>query len=183
MEISATGLTQKHPQKTGHGKPLGFTLIELIIVLAIIAILTYVVTLNFRNFKSQPYIARDISQQILLQLRSLEQRAILTPTLFSLQLSKHAYRFMGYTPNGWQPLVIPGLQAVNIPDPLELRLKQGQNTVPLSYTLESAGNILIDSNGETTPFELSVIDNNGTRNYTLTATATGELSVKEQAHL
>lgn len=91
----------------------GFTLIEVLVVLIIIAVMTSVAVLAFGHFgqtRREKMMLEVFSQTI----QTAKQQAIITPMVLGLVINKNGYRYYHYeSDQSWQPITTLGFNHPN----------------------------------------------------------------------
>lgn len=132
----------------------GFTLLELLAVIFIIGIIVSFASLSVRQSTSRT--VEDEAERIYNLLRLASEEAVLQGRELALEFSPHAYGFVIFNGNEWQPLE----------QDKQLRKREMEEVIELSLTLEGAEmdlkdkenppRIMLLSSGEITPFELQL---------------------------
>ena len=114
----------------------GFTLLELMIVIVIVAILFSFATLTIRSSSPEDLIkeeARRLDRLIQLVL----EEAVLKNTEYGLEFKSNSYRFLNYNEGNWQ--AIGGdklLRERELPDEMEIELAIEQTDIIIGDTTE-----------------------------------------------
>jgi len=161
MRISATG---KAEQAAGAARPdAGFTLLELLIVMAIVATLATMMVLQFRppGAAGPEGTLRDLAHLIGIA----GDEAIFNRRDFALDFSPEGVSLLVYNARdeAWGPVTAPATLAAEIPFG---RMKpelviEGRNAM-ISESREPSPDAFVLSSGETTPLTLSLSDGRAT---------------------
>lgn len=86
---------------TGNPKENGFTLLELMVVVALIGLLSATIIVNFSPDVKEKPLPETIAR-MKFQLRTISERAIVEQRWFGFSFSDHAYQLMSFTKQGWE---------------------------------------------------------------------------------
>lgn len=126
----------------------GFTLLELMVVLAIMAIITAIALLSFGDF-GQKRAVRLAAAQLQQALAIARSKAIITARTYTVQFKKSGYQFLRLSrQNKWTPLQDDALSA---PDAFSDKMQY-----TLTFKNKKEKMILIDGNGLITPFDFRI---------------------------
>jgi len=169
-------------------RSLGFTLIEVMVVIAIIAIMVGAVVLNI-DFQNVSTVVRDTSQRTRLVMNLASDQAIYSRQQFGIRFHPHSYEFYMLTADEksgegvWEMIEDDRLKFKEIP--IELDFQVDISGVPIvleSLEDEVAGateespikpHVMFLSNGEMMPdFRIVIADKSGENRH---AIATGEV--------
>lgn len=134
----------------GSSKENGFTLLELMVVVALIGLLSATVIVNFSPEKKEKPIPETMAR-IKFQLRSISERAIEEQRWFGFSFSDHAYQLMTFTKHGWQKA--SGSKQQMIPQEVDIML-ESEGSVVRFNSPESEPQIQLSPDGLITPFRL-----------------------------
>lgn len=146
----------------GANRPRGFTLVELLIVLAILAAAATTVVLTLPDARGQ---LRRQAERFAARLQHAEQEAVLTNRRIGVRVDAQGYGFRVQRAGRWQPLEVPGLESgtweeevmpvladdqalsarfdpAGLAEPMELVLALGRERV--AVTLEASGNVRVE---------------------------------------
>lgn len=158
----------------------GYTLIEVLLVIVIIAIISTVAVLVFSNFghgRQVTMVAHRLSQTI----RVAQQEAILRPMVLGMRFTAQGYQFYKFEINKkskesiWQTLTNDKLSCSDafshgvVIKRFELNHKTKTNK---SY-------VVFSSSGDVSPFSLVVTDKRRDRTYKIAVRNNGMVSLKE----
>jgi general secretion pathway protein H len=137
------------------GQPRGFTFIELLVVVTLVAILTGTVVLGFTGADTQQEM-KGFAQRFGYRIELARQQALQRNREWGVYVDEQSYRFAEYDPDleEWleqtgRPFAHPELPAY-----LRLRLEtEGVGELPFADG-EAVPRLLVFSSGEITPFTL-----------------------------
>lgn len=184
MQPSVTGMQTLSKKKQHHG----FTLIEVLVVLIIIAVITGIAATSFGHFGENRR-EKIIVQQFARTIEVAQQQALLTPSILGLSITDRGYQFFQYEillnskRAEWMPLRDDMLSnktafektfAVRVTQIAHYSLseKSGQNR----QTQENDPRIVFSPSGYVTPFALTLKGKQET--FVLRVNNNGLVSVK-----
>lgn len=153
----------------------GFTLIEILVVVIIIALATTFVFLNLGNRSDHHRIAA-FAEHLSELIPIAQQTAILQPAVLALQITPKQYRWLQYVQNieshgQWQPIITDTLLATHdIPNDILVKLQV------LNSTTDSE-QLVITASGEFTPFIIDIYNRDRSVHYRITGKANGEINL------
>lgn len=157
---------------------LGFTLIEVLIVLLIISIVTGMAVLSIRPNEHQQI--DRFGKTFLNQLELAEEEALLRTVVLGVTLREHDYQFMQWVlgqhgkKGHWEALNHPLLNEVFIPRGLKLQLQMNRREKSSNRTNQPQ--IVISTNGNMTPFDLAVGKSGRKPRFVIHGRENGELT-------
>ena len=169
MQISAS-LTYSAAQHRTHAS--GFTLLEVLVVVAIIGILTGVVVVNFTGASDAQQMESQ-AEQLMLRMDLARQRALQRNRELGFSVAPDGYSFieMERETGRWLALTERPFAAVELADTLELSLRvdgldedddaSPDYDLPISEAAEDGDpvpDIVFFRSGELTPFQLTLSD-------------------------
>ena len=115
----------------------GFTLLELMIVIVIIAILFSFATLTIRSSSPEDSIKEE-AQRLNRLIELVLEEAILKNTEYGLEFKQNSYQFLTYTGDEWQTISDDKLlRQRELPDEMEIELAIEQTDVIIKETTEA----------------------------------------------
>src|SRR3990167_3049129 len=156
-------------------RPVGFTLIEVLVVLLIVAIITAVAVIAFSGVAQKTRREKIVIEQFVQTITVAQQQAILAPSVLGLGLSTTGYRYYRYQSQStgrWEPLS----NALSRPDAFQeiftvnIASMEGFHGAEVANTgmRGSVPTIIFLPSGYVTPFTLVL--NGEKNNYTITVT-------------
>lgn len=139
------------------GKYLGYTLIEILIVIFIISIVTTVALLSINQNKNKTI--ESFAKQLTQILTLAEEQAILQPIVLGMYLDHDSFRFSSLQSepktqkSTWVPLQDTILGKHRIPNGILVSIKVDGQSMDLE---KKNPQIIISTNGEATPFTIYV---------------------------
>ena len=162
----------------------GFTLIEILIVLVIVAVVTVAATLNFSNV-NQARRNQIAIQQFRRVIIAAQQQAILQPAILGLQFTSRGYQFFNYQeglndqPGKWVALksdVLSDDHAFSRGDVIKVVRRGYHQTDLMSDDVKS--HIVFLPSGYVTPFQLTL--SSGKMIVSLDIASNGVVSLHEE---
>jgi general secretion pathway protein H len=183
MPTSVTGISN-----TGSGRQTGFSLLELLVVVAIIGLIVQAVTLSMGALGND----RDLAQETR-RLRSmvelLQEEALMQSRDYGVMFTETGYRFyvFDYQQLIWvEPQTDKLLERHSLRSQLEMALVLDGRRVPLERDFESQEvdnpepQIMLLASGEVTPFTIEVAREGAAGRFELTAELDGTVTVAEE---
>ncbi len=151
----------------------GFTLIEIMVVLIIIGTAATFAVLSFGDFGKSKQ-AKSAAEQMVQYISLLQQKAILENRLLGITIHPNGYQAKKYIPSkGWQTINNSRVyQEQPLPNGLQFQLSKSMN--------ESV-NIVIQTSGDITPFDIYIADTNKKKMIQVHGKANGGLSIHAQS--
>lgn len=120
----------------------GFTLIEVLIVIAIIAISATIATMEFSGMKKKSDVEAQI-RQMATDINEVRIRAITTKQRHSITLNKYSYVFKAYSTDTWTSTAELAAHGTVIPGGTHNVTKYGlKSSVTTSSSVDYAGTII-----------------------------------------
>lgn len=174
---------------------IGFTLIELLVVVVVIAIIVSIGLLSLGVLGDDRQLRRE-AYRIGSLLEVAQDEAIMQGREFGLEILRSSYRFVEYDPLQRQWADVPTeniFRARQLPEPMEFDLRLEDKSVLLELDAadlaepedererdglkDYAPHVLIFSSGDTTPFQLRIVDTQQEHIVILEGDITGEVNV------
>lgn len=188
MPTSATGRSRTEPHKPGSPSNAGFTLLELLVVVTIIAIFLGVAVLSIGLASDN----RDLQQE-LFRLKSVldlvREEALMQNRDFGVLFSATGYRFYvyDYEQLAWvEPLADNLLTERPLRGPVDVELTVEGRKIVLDRAFEPEAlsdpmpQIMILSTGEITPFEAALVRPFDAARVELTAEIDGTIEIQDR---
>lgn len=155
----------------------GYTLIEILIVMVIISIVGSMALLTIsRNQSSR---LQNFSKELTNLMLLAEEQAMLRPAVLGLEVKQNSYQFFQYQ-DQWKPLNDKTLIERPFPSNAQIRLEiQGKTTNPIENDDAPKPQIIFSSNGDVTPFVISVGKKNAAPLYTIKGSLDGNIQFGE----
>ena len=173
----------------------GFTLIELLVVVVVIAIIVSIGMLSLGVLGDDRQMRRE-AYRIGSLLEVAQDESAMQGREFGLEIMRNSFRFVEYDPFSRQWTDIPTedmFRFRQLPEPIEFELYLEDKSIQLDTDAadlsepdnerdrdtrkDYAPHILIFSSGDTTPFELRLVDTERDHIVILAGDVTGEISV------
>ncbi len=173
----------------------GFTLIELLVVVVVIAIIVSIGLLSLGVLGDERQLRRE-AYRIGSLLEVAQDEAIMQGREFGLEIMRDSYRFVEYDPlqRLWTDIPTENVfRSRQLPEPIEFDLLLENKSIQLDLEAadlaepenerdrgerrDYAPHILIFSSGDTTPFELRLVDATQEHVVILAGDVTGEVNV------
>lgn len=161
-------------------KTIGFTLIEILVVLMIMSIVACVAVLSIRHDENQALktLANEITQTVTLA----EEQAMLQPNVLGLSFNSRHFQFASLQPqadgkkSSWTPVADKNLGLHKIPKEFQVNVVVGNKQN--SNDQESATNpqIVISTSGDLTPFTIYVGKVGEKPRYAISGDADGKIT-------
>lgn len=185
MPTLETGTSTERKRVPEHRRSSGFSLLELLVVVAIIAIFVGVAVLSIGVTGNDRESERQISR-LKTVIDLVREEALMQNRDFGVFFSTSAYRFYTYD-YGVQSWLAPAddefLAEHTIAEPLDLELVVEDRDIVLGDAFdpeddaEPKPQVLILASGEITPFEARIARNGTEGRYVLTADVDGSMEV------
>lgn len=186
MLKSATGLCTES-NRPGPLRAAGFSLIELLVVIVILAIMSSMVLLSMGTLRSENE-AETEAQRLTALLEFLSEEALVQARDYGVEFFRDGYRFLGWDPDSrlWSVLEEDEvLRPRQLPPEMELSLAvDGRAVVVEEYEDdrtrpqdELAPQVAVFSSGEFTPFELFLVAGRVADSWVLRGNMRGELEL------
>jgi general secretion pathway protein H len=133
----------------------GFTLLEILIVLTILAVLTGSVVLSFTGGESEQAL-KGAAERLALRVELARQRSLARNREWGIYVERDAYRFAEFDPDQgiWVEQSGRPFDQNDLPDFVELLLELGEfDALPFSEA-DDLPQVIIFSSGEITPFTI-----------------------------
>src|SRR5262245_44000935 len=131
----------------------GFTLIELIVVVAIVAVLAAALTLSVNAIGAQRQVEREARRFEALLARACE-RAETSGRDVGVHLASNGYAFSLFLPDGWRRESQGELRERELPKSLAFEAKRDGIVLELGDELPESPQLVCYASGELTPFAL-----------------------------
>jgi general secretion pathway protein H len=161
----------------GHSSALGFTLIEILIVLFIISIVSCIAILSINHNENRQLetFANELTQMLSLA----EEQAMLQPSVLGLILDHQSFRFASYheneRKNQWTMLKDNLLNEQHIPKEVNVSLEAGDVGEEDEGPIKKP-QIIISTNGDITPFTIYIGRRGKKPRYVIRGEADGHIS-------
>lgn len=148
-----------HPKRQTEFGPRGFTLVEILVVVVIIAVLFTITTLSVDRISEEDE-AREDAQRINALLELAGDRAMIEGGEYGLFVSEQGYRFMRYEGDevGWITPEDRAFRQRAWPGGVSVEMSSEDGRVELESEVdedeERTPQVLLSATGEMTPFEL-----------------------------
>jgi general secretion pathway protein H len=152
----------------------GYTLIEIVVVIVIIAILLNFAVLSFRNLPGSDSLGEE-SKRLRSLLQMASEEALLRSSLIGVDITEEGYGFLRLESGEWKPLEDDLFRPRELPD--ELRLSIATTQPPGDDGEKRTPEIILLTSGEMTPFDLKISSLQSDDYYRLSGSETGELSL------
>ena len=156
----------------------GFTLFEIIVVVAIIAVTLTIATVSIGNPQSKRI--KQSSEQVTSLLQLAKEQAIFNSQDYALSIWESGYAFYTLNETGW--VAVAGdriFRARNLPNGLEFSLYLDELKVLLEQEDKQEPQIFITSDGEFSPFKLEITDRQEWL-FTISFDETGEFEISSE---
>jgi len=173
----------------------GFTLIELLVVVVVIAIIVSIGLLSLGVLGDDRQLRRE-AYRIGSLLEVAQDEAIMQGREFGLEVMRNSYRFVEFDALQRRWADVPAediFRARQLPDNVEFDLRLEEKSVQLKFDAadlsepeeerqrdsrdDYAPHVLIFSSGDTTPFQLRLVDTQQDQTVILTGDITGKIDV------
>ncbi len=143
------------------GKPAGFTLLEILVVIAIAAVLTGMVVLNFTGADDAQQL-RGVAERIQIRIEMARDNALQRNREWGVKVERNNYQFFEFDPQtgdwvaqNYRPFIADGLTSR-----IEFQVQvEGFEPVDGDDEDQEQPDIILFSSGETTPFKWTVRPN------------------------
>ncbi len=164
MLISATGMTAVKGQYSHNLRIKGFTLLEVMVVVAIISI---ILVFALISIDTEPEELNNEAKRLTALMKLAADEAVMNSSEYRVNLSETSYSFQELTNGKWQDLNDGIFRPRRLSDGLTLTITIEHEPIPLQNDLnsdkEKSASVLFLSSNEMTPFELVITSNSGLR--------------------
>jgi type II secretion system protein H len=148
---------EKFPQQT---KQTGFTLIELLVVVAIIGIVTTLITFNIGNWINTKQTKTE-AQRLIVEIQALLDQAVISQTPIGLVIKSHEIEIYSQQDNQWETPKPPAPESIVISEGIKL-LAPIYTTQPSADAEDQPKQPLITlylgTDGRISPYRLGIED-------------------------
>jgi general secretion pathway protein H len=155
--ISATGTSIRKRARQRDAKQGGFTLWELLIVVAIVAITISVVQLA-PGLSDETRDLKRVGKDLGKLFRLLSQEAVFESRIYAISVQEKGFVVLEYNEGQWAPAADSFFGKIKMTESQRSTLIIENQTIDISESSESVPHILIESSGEMTPFEWRIED-------------------------
>jgi general secretion pathway protein H len=161
----------------------GYTLIEILIVIFIISIVSTVALLTIGHNQNRRL--ETLATQITQLLTLAEEQAMLQPAVVGLSIGESSFQFFSYQPDAdgkqmhWVEMQDKAMRAHVIPDGIRLQLQLADQAAAKDETEQPSPQIIISTNGDITPFTLSIGKQGDAPRYVVKGEADGTVTYHE----
>ena len=152
----------------------GFSLIEILVVMVIIAVLAAVVSLTIANASGERVLARE-AERAQAVITYVCERAELSGRDIGLSFARSGYRFSHMEENVWLPYRDEELRPRHWPENLSATLSRDSVHVDLANEFPDKPQLLCYASGELTPFRIELALPDLKKTYRLDAQGNGEI--------
>lgn len=164
-------------------KAKGYTLIEILIVIFIISIVSTVALLTIGHNQNRRL--ETLAKQLTQLLTLAEEQAMLQPAVLGLSIGESSFQFLSYQPDAegkrmrWIVMQDKSLQSRAIPDGVALTLQMADPASTEDESKRQSPQIIISTNGDITPFTLSIGKKGNAPRYVVKGEADGTVTSHE----
>lgn len=167
-------LAGRVPVMTGASAPRGFTLMEILVVLVIVAVVAGAVSLSIAGAGGARVLTREAERtQALLNFAC--ERAQLSGRDIGITLARTGFRFSHFDQDVWVPYREEALRARSWPPQLTVALSRDAQSVALDEKFPDRPQLLCYASGELTAFRLELALPDLARRYRIDGRGDGEL--------
>jgi general secretion pathway protein H len=183
MPTSETGTSATKPARSGRGRAAGFTLIEILVVVGIIAVLTSVILLSV-NLTGRDQDLEKESNRLTALLSYAREQAALQTRDYGVLFQDDGYEFLSFDVHKgvWRDVEEDDALAVRkLPDGLSFTLTLEGRPAVLKRPADDKAKtpqVMIFSNGDLTTFAATLQRDAGVRAVTVTEDDKGEVIQK-----
>lgn len=165
----------KFPSSKTTGVNLGFTLIEILIVMVIISIVSGIALLTITNNPHKQI--ENFAHQLTNLITLAKEEAMLRPATLGLAFTQTSFQFFGYKnkttedESPWQPLNDRNLGLRSLPSQIQITLKIQNKSAALSNKPQ----IIISESGDITPFVIFIGKKGEGAYYQIKGDANGQI--------
>ncbi len=161
----------------GQGRCHGFTILEILVVVAIIAIILSTILLNTRFSRPETQLQQH-ARMIGKTLRLLLDEATIEDVNYALWLQPGSYQVLQYDGESWLPVSGRLFKRLARKHDYEDRLIVDGRPAPVEASKKPKPQILILASGDTSSFEWRILDRRNGLMMLLRGDALGQLSIE-----